>query len=1540
MSGPGETFVITVLMDGVAQTEAGAAKVTASVREMGVASKEAGAQGASSLGNYSAATRRAEASSVSLSQRLTSTGKTAEATGKKLTHGLTLPLLGVGAVAAKMSLDFNRSMLLVSTQAGATHKEVERMSSAILKLSASGRFAQGPKELSEALFDIESVGFRGAKALDTLKASSDLATVGGAELEATTSALVGTLKTGIKGAGNMKDAIGTLNATIGAGKMHMDDLNGAIGTGFLGPAARFGVSLHSVGAALAELTAQSTPANSAATRLRMTMSLLESPTTKAKEVLKEIGIGSKDLARELEGPKGILGALELLQDHMHGLSRIEQNQLLSSAFGGAKSGGTILQLIGNLDDLAKKQQEIVKNSGDIGQALKETNADPAVQFEKDWSALQAVLIELGNVVIPAITPVIHEITKDIGHVAKAFEGLSPSTQSWIIKIGLAAAALGPLLSIGGKLLKVFGAVAKATEGIGAAAATSSAVPAAEGLGAGGMAAGGEGAAATAAAVSVPELLAGAAAIAAVTAALILLYKHSATFRKEVGQLGDAASHAFGEISDQVEPLVHSFSHLGNAFNHLHGPIGTIAKLFKGEFITAVHAAFNGAANVIKGFGKMFAGEVQVIRGVVELISDLLEGKFGKAWGAVKTIFSGGVKATLGILEAITGPMRGAASAIGGALSKTFSGAWGTIKGVFQDGINAVIGLLNDMIELVDELPFVHIGTIGKVGGGSHGRSMAHARQDSSRAAAEARQHRFSGGAITKPTAIVGEEAPQHPEMVIASNPAYRQKNIGHWVEAGRWLGVPGFAFGGPIGEAAGAVGGAVGGAAREVAGLGVGAVLDALPSPADVLPKWLVGFGDYLEKELEDWVRGKAPKKAPGGVVGPKGVGSYEGVAMANWVIESLQYAASKGVKPHPTSGYRPASQVISGPVVAPQGHSEHQGTQYPHGAVDFGGPYDPAAKRAKMEVVHATSGFKYPLLAPIGFRDDGHASGTGHRRGGLLSGPGDPIQFYRTGGPKRMIVKGKVSWFTGGATAGGKTASSDAGLALNLHPGSEGGWDNATTRGWMAKSKAGHPVLGDTTIAGHHAVLPIIDLGPAGFTGRAIDVTAPGVAKLGLSTASFPTDSIGTVMIGSGGSGASGAAPKVPAHAGFKVTGGRTSIGGGTFAPGAGQVSTAKLSFGSLPNDLHGVRKELRERRAELQQYQIAYRQSKRQDEKAALMVNIKLLQNRISALLKQQAKLAEARRRKRVASAIEKRGSFPDLAARIAGDETAYNRATEFSQQVVALEPESFTAAYEQQESGAFLGELGAELKWRNDLISSGEYAGSMIAKWESDIRNIERLKAKHPDEYNRRKFRIPALRKAIANAQSTRGDWASTLTDVQGIGGPAGVLTELPTEPKAGSFGGDIFQTQMEIRDLGLHAQQSATEALSGLNELLKQENAKLRNEVNLHNAQAPILAEYTKANQPPYLGAYKEGGILPADGYYYGHKDETIIPAESGPLSETHVHLHGKEGVLEKIIETEVEHRLTAAGRRVGLAQATPSAPGRRAVMSHGRRRRGR
>lgn len=410
-------------------------------------------------------------------------GKQMESMGRSLSKSVTLPLVGLGAAAVKMSLDFHKSMTLVQTQAGASAKEVDRMTKAILKFSASGQTDQGPKALADALYAIESAGIHGAKAMKTLKSASDLAMIGQADFTSTTKALVAAQKTGIKGSANLKKEIGTLNATVGAGQMHMDDLVGAMGTGFLASARGVGLSLRDVGGALAEMTKQGMPAAAAATRLRMTFTLMAAPTDKAKAALKGIGLGASDLANTMRS-QGLLPALELLKSHLDGLSKTQQFTVLSGAFGGARSGSTIIGLLNNLGDLDTTLTHIRDHSGEVNKSLAAAKATKAEELKIAWAQLQSALVQLGDALVPVVIPALQKMAGWVQSISNAFEGLSPGMKSFVIDVGLGVAALGPLMSIGGRLSRIYGGVAliirKAAEAFGLLSAAETAAGAAGG----------------------------------------------------------------------------------------------------------------------------------------------------------------------------------------------------------------------------------------------------------------------------------------------------------------------------------------------------------------------------------------------------------------------------------------------------------------------------------------------------------------------------------------------------------------------------------------------------------------------------------------------------------------------------------------------------------------------------------------------------------------------------------------------------------------------------------------------------------------------------------------------------------------------------------------------------------------------------------------------------------------------------------------------------------------------------------------------------
>src|SRR5262249_53900441 len=143
------------------------------------------------------------------------------------------------------------------------------------------------------------------------------AKTGMADLETITNALAGAMVSGIKGVSGASDAMGQLNAIVGAGNMRMQDLVGAISTGILPAAQNFGLSLRDVGAALATLTDLGTPAQEAATRLRMTFSMMGAPSHEAAKQLATIGLTSTELGDKMRGPGGLVSALQTLQDHLH-----------------------------------------------------------------------------------------------------------------------------------------------------------------------------------------------------------------------------------------------------------------------------------------------------------------------------------------------------------------------------------------------------------------------------------------------------------------------------------------------------------------------------------------------------------------------------------------------------------------------------------------------------------------------------------------------------------------------------------------------------------------------------------------------------------------------------------------------------------------------------------------------------------------------------------------------------------------------------------------------------------------------------------------------------------------------------------------------------------------------------------------------------------------------------------------------------------------------------------------------------------------------
>jgi TP901 family phage tail tape measure protein len=338
-------------------------------------------------------------------------------------------MVAIAVSATDAAKAYQHDMELLRSQTGATQQEVDSASKAILAMA--GPAATSADVLAKGLYHIESAGLRGSAALQMLQVSAAGAKTGNADLEQVTNALVGAWQSGVKGAQDMTQAMGTINAIVGAGNMRMQDLVDAMGTGILASAKTFGASMGSVGAAIATMTDEGIPAADAATRLRMTLSLLGAPTSKAAALFKGIGLSSTDLANAMRGPGGLTDAITDLHAHMVKAKMIDASgnintagaQFLSGAFGGGRSSSAIMTLVGNYDLLIAKQKAVTDGTTTFGDSFAATQETVAYKQAALTAGFDALRITLGEKLLPVEANVLDALTSLVSDPAVT-EGIS------------------------------------------------------------------------------------------------------------------------------------------------------------------------------------------------------------------------------------------------------------------------------------------------------------------------------------------------------------------------------------------------------------------------------------------------------------------------------------------------------------------------------------------------------------------------------------------------------------------------------------------------------------------------------------------------------------------------------------------------------------------------------------------------------------------------------------------------------------------------------------------------------------------------------------------------------------------------------------------------------------------------------------------------------------------------------------------------------------------------------------------------------------
>lgn len=374
--------------------------------------------------------------------------------GGAFTRNLTLPIVGAGIAAGKMSVDFEKSMTDIRALVGASNRQMEGYRRGVLRLARET--PQGPKALADALYFVTSSGFEGASALKVLEASAKAAAAGLGDTTAVADAVTSAVNA--YGQANLKasEATDILLATVREGKAEPTELAGAIGR-VIAPAQAMGVEFREVGGAVAGLSLTGLDAAEAVTALRGILSGMLKPTKQTAEFMKDAGISVADVREQIR-EKGLLATLQMLRDRFG-----DNEAALGKLFPNVRALNGFLALTGtNAEKNARVMNGVAKSVGDTNRAFGKASEDASFRFRRAWSQMQARAIIAGGALIPLATSVVDAM----GNLATEFGGLSPQGQKAILIVAGVAAAIGPLVTLAANAITAVKALGVALKFLG------------------------------------------------------------------------------------------------------------------------------------------------------------------------------------------------------------------------------------------------------------------------------------------------------------------------------------------------------------------------------------------------------------------------------------------------------------------------------------------------------------------------------------------------------------------------------------------------------------------------------------------------------------------------------------------------------------------------------------------------------------------------------------------------------------------------------------------------------------------------------------------------------------------------------------------------------------------------------------------------------------------------------------------------------------------------------------------------------------------
>jgi TP901 family phage tail tape measure protein len=344
-------------------------------------------------------------------------------------------MLGSLVAAGKAAVTFDRSLRNLNTITKLSEKQLEALSKQILALSKTS--GKGPTELSDAMYDVASSGFKANDALTILKVTSKAATAGMTDTKTATKAVVSVLNAYHLGADKASKTADILFSTVEKGVLTFEELAAQIGD-VLPVAAQLGVPLEDVGGALATITLHGVSAAEASTQLKQTLVSILKPSDALAATMKTWGFETGEAALKTLGLEGFMRKLTVSsKGSAAAFAEFFPNvRAMSGALG--ITGKNVKTLHDNIEAMSRR--------GAAAAAFAEQGKSISVMWDKAKASMIAAAIPIGQMLFPALKGG----ADAVADFAQQVEMHMPTIRAQFGEIASAAEGVGrALASVGG-----------------------------------------------------------------------------------------------------------------------------------------------------------------------------------------------------------------------------------------------------------------------------------------------------------------------------------------------------------------------------------------------------------------------------------------------------------------------------------------------------------------------------------------------------------------------------------------------------------------------------------------------------------------------------------------------------------------------------------------------------------------------------------------------------------------------------------------------------------------------------------------------------------------------------------------------------------------------------------------------------------------------------------------------------------------------------------------------------------------------------------